>query len=167
MAKFLVTTAEQDSACEHPRCGKVIRKGEDVFPARLRDSAYCSPKCRNKHTRLLIQTKRRQTKAQQEYERNNKLINKYGITSNDWDRLYDEQLGRCAICLIPLAETKPHVDHDHITGVVRGLLCKFCNPGLGYFQDSIDNLERAVSYLKAQRQRVSAEVGEEVTGQCH
>lgn len=39
------------------------------------------------------------------------------------------------------------VDHDHLTGVVRGVLCYYCNNGLGKFMDSIPNLESAIKYL--------------------
>jgi len=152
--------------CAHPKCEKSIEAGNYVYHARLRNDYYCSSKCRNKHTRLLIQNNRRITFEQKIYERNNKLKAKYGLSAQDWDDIYDSQLGRCAICLIPLVESRPHVDHDHISGKVRGILCHTCNPGLGYFKDDVEILQRAINYLKAQRQRDSAVVGEEVTGQC-
>jgi hypothetical protein len=41
-----------------------------------------------------------------------------------------------------------HVDHDHKTGLIRGLLCTQCNPGIGYFQDSIERLQLAIKYLE-------------------
>jgi len=152
--------------CAHPKCEGIIEAGEFVYHARLRNDFYCSNKCRNKHTRLLIQNIRRETPEQKSYERNNKLKKKYGLSAQDWDNLYDSQLGRCAICLTPLVESRPHVDHDHTNGKVRGILCHTCNPGLGYFKDDVEVLQRAIDYLKAQRQRDSAVVGEEVTGQC-
>lgn len=56
------------------------------------------------------------------------------------------QRGLCAIC-----RKKPkgrlHVDHDHRTGKVRGLLCQQCNHGLGLFYDSIKSLRTAIMYL--------------------
>lgn len=81
------------------------------------------------------------------YNRAVKLWTKYRITPEDWDRLYDEQLGRCAVCHCTLADVKTCVDHDHATGKVRGLLCNVCNQGLGYFGDDPDRLRRAAEYL--------------------
>jgi hypothetical protein len=64
-----------------------------------------------------------------------------------------EQGGCCACCGVVLdSSTKnltPQVDHVHDeTERVRGLLCGCCNRGLGQFKDSIENLEKAVRYLK-------------------
>lgn len=59
--------------------------------------------------------------------------------------MFAEQSGLCAICgTAPAA----HVDHDHATGKVRGLLCFNCNGGLGQFKDQIGVLNAAVRYLK-------------------
>lgn len=81
------------------------------------------------------------------YERAIKLRKKYGITVEDWDRMYDQQLGRCAICFCTLADVKTCVDHNHQTGEVRGLLCNTCNQGLGYFGEDLERMRRAIAYL--------------------
>jgi hypothetical protein len=72
----------------------------------------------------------------------------YGINTADRDRLVEAQGGLCAICL-----TRPavHVDHDHKTGRVRGVLCFQCNVALGHLQDDVRVLHRAVAYLQRQR----------------
>ena len=70
----------------------------------------------------------------------------YGLTPEEYEKLYDKTNGKCYICL----ESKDyylHVDHDHETGKIRGLLCNNCNRGLGLFKDSKDSLLRAVKYL--------------------
>lgn len=84
------------------------------------------------------------------------LIRNYGLTREDYARLYVEQSCVCAICGQP--ETKPNkagelrllVDHDHKTGVVRGLLCAKCNTALGLFNDDVALLEQALRYLTAE-----------------
>lgn len=53
--------------------------------------------------------------------------------------------GLCEIC--GTTDRKLCVDHDHITGEIRGLLCSSCNVGLGYFRDSPELLTKAVQYL--------------------
>lgn len=72
----------------------------------------------------------------------------YGITADEYDRLYRLQGGRCAICRNQSRTIRFAVDHDHQTGDVRGLLCKRCNHDLlGGGHDSIDLLWRAIGYL--------------------
>lgn len=80
----------------------------------------------------------------------NDLKKNYGITPQEYDTLYAEQNGRCACCQIHESAFKRglHVDHDHNSGQVRGLLCTRCNPGIGYFEDSIEKLEMAIAYLR-------------------
>nr|WP_284290868.1 ubiquitin-like protein Pup [Angustibacter aerolatus] len=56
-------------------------------------------------------------------------------------------LGTCPICRRSLGE-RPHVDHDHVSGAVRGLLCFTCNAGLGNFADDVARLRRAIEYVE-------------------
>lgn len=59
----------------------------------------------------------------------------YGIELEQWHAMLIEQAGRCAICREPMTGTRePHVDYDHRTGRVRGLLCHRCNVGLIAFE---------------------------------
>lgn len=71
---------------------------------------------------------------------------KYGIPYGTFDRLMQEQDGRCAICRRQHDRTL-HVDHDHETGIVRGLLCDTCNRGIGYFHEDADRLRAAAFYV--------------------
>lgn len=73
------------------------------------------------------------------------LRSKYKITIEQWTEMLIAQSGRCAICLDPMLD--PHVDHDHSTGRVRGLLCTNCNTGIGKFKDSPERLASAIRYL--------------------
>lgn len=73
------------------------------------------------------------------------LLKKYGITLDDYEKMYLEQDGRCKLCL--REEKLLFVDHCHATGKVRGLLCNSCNKALGLFHDNKDALRRAVDYV--------------------
>lgn len=90
-------------------------------------------------------------------EREASLIRKYGITQEQYDEMFEEQGGVCAICERPESRVikgnlnRMAVDHDHETGAVRGLLCAKCNTALGKFDDDAALLERAIDYLKRPR----------------
>lgn len=71
----------------------------------------------------------------------------YGISIEDYGRRFVEQGGRCAICDEPQSDKLLVVDHDHQSGVVRGLLCGRCNTGIGQLRDSPMILARAIAYL--------------------
>lgn len=73
------------------------------------------------------------------------LRRRYGVEPEEVVTMIEEQGGRCAICR---ARSPEHVDHDHQTGVVRGVLCYTCNAGLGSFHDSVEELRRAIEYLE-------------------
>lgn len=87
------------------------------------------------------------------YKRTSNLRLNYGMTTTDYDHLHRKQGGVCAICGQPPRNTSKktkrlHVDHDHKTGKVRGLLCDGCNRGLGGFRDSVGTLSNAIEYLR-------------------
>jgi hypothetical protein len=69
----------------------------------------------------------------------------YGISTEEYSALLVRQDGACSICLDRLV--KPHVDHNHRTGEVRGLLCNECNLGIGKLGDDEVKVARAVLYL--------------------
>lgn len=114
-----------------PACTRV--KALDEFPrnrsARGGRGGYCKP-CHNAkgkatYTRLYGGT------------RHYHLQRRYGISAERVEELIAEQGGLCAICLTGKPE---HVDHDHRTGEVRGILCFNCNGGLGQMRDRVDVL---------------------------
>lgn len=77
-----------------------------------------------------------------------------GATSKDYEEMYARQHGKCAICGCVLNSsryTRFAVDHCHVTGKLRGLLCVNCNTGLGLFKDSIERLTKAIQYLREHR----------------
>lgn len=72
---------------------------------------------------------------------------KYGLTKAQVEEMRQQQENKCAICFNQFAKT-PAVDHCHTTGKVRGLLCRFCNIGLGNFNDDLCRIDAAAAYLK-------------------
>lgn len=90
-----------------------------------------------------------------ERERLNKLWIKYRVTPERWQEMFDKQGGRCAGCMKPFGNersNKPCVDHNHETGVFRGLLCHACNRGLGLLKENITTLQTLILYLQFQGQ---------------
>lgn len=71
------------------------------------------------------------------------------MTIEKYNVMREKQMYCCAICGTPehKLKRKLDVDHDHKTGLVRGLLCASCNRGLGYFNDSQEILTNAKIYL--------------------
>ena len=96
--------------------------------------------------------------------RASKLRKRFGISIPQYETLLAQQKDTCAIC--GGIETKIHkvtgevcrlvVDHDHSSGMVRGLLCSACNLGLGNFKDSIINLLGAIKYLEEHNNEIGS-----------
>lgn len=91
---------------------------------------------------------RRNSYAARGYHHEYRLITIYGITEAEYQIILSGQGGVCAICSKSV-DGRLHVDHDHETKVVRGLLCGTCNRGLGMYQDKPELLRKAADYLDA------------------
>ena len=86
------------------------------------------------------------------YTNNTKRRGKYGIEPEQYIAMVKDQRGLCAICERPM-KRHPHMDHCHVTGIIRGLLCYTCNVGLGSFGDDPERLRAAARYIEAHRSR--------------
>lgn len=83
-----------------------------------------------------------------EINRHSRLRRFYGITPEQYQEIYDSQGGRCAICKEELvSDKKTHLDHDHRTRWVRGILCNNCNCAIGLLKDDVDILQSAILYI--------------------
>lgn len=91
----------------------------------------------------------------QRQSRETHLIDRYGITHEDYLELEKQQDGLCAICKSPpVGKVRGgtakyfHVDHNHTTNAVRGLLCYRCNAGIGLFRENAKTMKAAIAYLE-------------------
>ena len=114
----------------------------------LRRQSYC------KDCRTRMQTERDKANPIQKraHSRRMKLKRKYGISPAEWQAQYLAQRKACAVCqksLVGLSPQTVHVDHNHATGELRGILCGSCNVGLGSFRDDESTLMAAINYLKS------------------
>lgn len=138
---------------EHPITNftKDSTRKDRLFP-------YCKD-CQRERLRPLMKIIVRGRKSQVRASQLKYKYAKYGINTSWIDNKLKEQEGKCPICGVVFdkssegIKTLPNqpwfcIDHDHKTNKNRGLLCNKCNPGLGFFGDSIDLLKSAIQYLE-------------------
>lgn len=126
------------------KCG--VDKPLDMFhghaTTRSGKSSWCKD-CQNAAARVYGTTP-----AGRRTRRGNHLRRTFGITLHEYEAMVCSQKGLCAICECrPKSDENLHVDHDHRTGEIRGLLCRGCNTGIGLLRDSSPLLLAAVAYL--------------------
>lgn len=136
----------------------------DGIKRKRKDCVYCCRKRRseyfkNPEKRKQINKRRRQDYqndggARKERNRRNALWQLYGITIEQYDQLRIDQNYCCAICNIHESKAtrqKLYVDHSHITGENRGLLCATCNSAIGLLKENVETIKNAISYLKSKK----------------
>lgn len=129
------------------KCNTAKEKKE--FSARNTRPCKLASHCKDCCNKWRREYKQKMPHIYKEYEHQRGLKRNYQLSKKDYDNMLQSQKGNCACCDRPATTFKRrlHVDHDHKTGQVRGLLCTQCNPGLGYFEDSTKRLEMAIKYL--------------------
>lgn len=107
--------------------------------------AYCSA-C--KKLRYDIFRKENPEKVKQ-YSQVSKRRITYKLEPWQYDKLWNKQKGMCGICMSSLVKDRStHIDHNHTSGHVRGLLCHHCNTALGLFKEDTITLRAAISYME-------------------
>lgn len=76
------------------------------------------------------------------------LKKKYGITLEEYNLMLNRQNNKCAVCSTSPTSQRLHVDHDHATGEVRGLLCQACNVSIGKMKESPELLRKLALYIE-------------------
>lgn len=136
-------------------CQKHYSSWYEKAHPRSRASYSREYKVRNREKVLAWKRKSSQTYRERNPDawRHSAYLRKFGITVAQYDEMLLAQKGVCAICAgSPVAPgNRLHVDHDHKTDAVRGLLCGRCNRAIGLLNDDADLLASAVRYLRGAR----------------
>lgn len=103
--------------------------------------------CHNAKNRAWAEANPERYKEIHENAKRKHRYGKLGISEEIFQEMLKRQAKRCAICKKKQNGERLRVDHDHVTGKVRGLLCKNCNLALGNFKDNPVSLARAIEYL--------------------
>lgn len=84
-----------------------------------------------------------------DHRKDRALRSRYGITIDERDAMIEAQQGLCGICDHEPNGSRDilHVDHDEVTGIVRGMLCMRCNTAIGNLDHDIERLKAAIRYL--------------------
>lgn len=147
---------DEAKICPHCKIEKSIsdyhkdKKNKDGLASSCKD-------CRNKMAQSWYHNlvAKKWNKQHIERARKNQLKAKYNITIEDYDKMFMQQNGVCAVCGKTESSKNQYglrrlsVDHNHKTGKVRGLLCAKCNQAIGLFDDNVDYLLNAVEYLRS------------------
>lgn len=99
-----------------------------------------------------LEYKRRHYRNNKHVYRDNQYRRKYGFGIDGYNARYREQRGRCKCCgrtIREVGDNRPHfhIDHNHATGEVRGLLCHYCNIACGMLLDSPTRALMVARYL--------------------
>lgn len=120
---------------ERDKTGKFIKSSDGLTAQRTK--AY--------HQRYHIANK----EVINERTRRHHFKYRYGISKEEATDLIKKANNKCQICGVEFTKISPaHIDHDHETGIIRGVLCRNCNSALGLFKDSTEILREAIRYLE-------------------
>jgi len=129
------------TACERylpPAAFQIGARTRDGLTSRCKD-------CLNAHERLLRQADPRRYELRQ-------IGRLYGLTRRGYEAMLAAQDGKCLICARVLGRGNARaIDHDHKTGVVRGILCRGCNTALGQAREDPALLRKMADYLERHR----------------
>jgi hypothetical protein len=126
-------------SCSHCGAVKPLSDFHASAKGKMKRASWCKT-CANG-----IARERHKREYTPENKRRWQIKSRYGITCDQFDTILSAQKGKCGICSVELV--KPHIDHDHMTGVVRGLLCHRCNIVIGGFDDP-DFRMKATAWLE-------------------
>ena len=132
------------------RCSKCKKKKltSEFFKDKYKKSGLAC-KCKVCSSKSATSWRTRNKQRIKQNTRKNNYKRQYGITIDDWNEMFEEQHGCCAICGKHQSDDpmRLHVDHNHETGQIRDLLCSNCNRMLGCAKEDAVILGKAIEYL--------------------
>jgi hypothetical protein len=132
----------------HPEWKKAIAPKMREYERRY----YSDPK--NRERRRLKVLKYKRSEKGRATGRNTAYRNLYGMTARQYEQMSIQQNGLCSICGRPNPDGRRlFVDHNHKTEKFRGLLCRKCNLGLGFFDDDCGLLQSACAYINKHKRK--------------
>lgn len=146
---FVLEADAQYRVC--PKCGETKPGGH--FNRHKRQCKECRAANQRSYVsnnQAVVQQRNREWQQRTGYTRRRHLQEYFGITPEQYDEMLESQGGVCAICRKePVARDgrSAPLDHDHVTGQIRGILCTNCNVGIAQFDDNPDLLGAAIAYL--------------------
>jgi hypothetical protein len=132
---------------ECPKCKLVLSRSEfHIVKTKTKKGWRYSSDCKSCQVEYAKAWRKNNPDKYKHNTKKTTLKARYGITIDQFNKMITDQNGMCAICNEDIS-SYPYVDHNHVTGNVRKLLCLKCNTGLGSFKDSPEILQKAIEYL--------------------
>jgi hypothetical protein len=113
--------------------------------------SYCTSCTTAYHREYMRKFRKEKPEKAKQSERKRCLKYRYGISIEGYEKLLKEQKGGCAICNKFPNGRRLSIDHNHETGVIRGLLCDRCNTALGLLREDINIVKNLEGYLLASK----------------
>lgn len=142
VGEWKITGVKQCRMCD------VVKPISEFY--RSKTTGYLDPRCKRCATIRRAEHRKTHYEDYVRYRRTRNL-KRFGLSHADYDRMMVAQGGKCSVCQAEYSwgGRRFSVDHCHDTGNVRGLLCSHCNTGIGHFKESLQNLQRAMEYLRS------------------
>lgn len=123
-------------------CGVEFIKGVNTIPNRM---IYIQGRCKDCWNKYYNERNKKVYDPIKNREK--QLRRNFGMSLEDYAELFDAQSGLCAVCLMPSEKTL-HIDHNHLTGEIRALLCQRCNHVIGLLEEDPDIVLKMYEYLR-------------------
>jgi hypothetical protein len=144
---------DEAAICYHCRKHGVARRGRTGAPPKYTgaETHLCCSRCKQKlpieefNANTNPRCRRPRSTVCKKCACERKTCKEYDISPERYRELH--VVPSCAICKTSFETSKRFIDHCHITGHVRGVICEFCNSGLGFSDDSATRLQQIKSYL--------------------